>query len=114
MIKRPLSITVLSLVLIAMGVGGIATNFSALKPPQVFEIMNVIVLLVRLLGIACGVFLFLRHNWARWATLCWIASHVVIGFLNSVEKGVIHCVIFALIVWILFRAPAKAWFAHHS
>jgi hypothetical protein len=114
MIKRPITITVLSLLLIAVGVGGIAINFSALKPPELFDTMNIVILLVRLLGIACGIFLLRRHDWARWATLAWIASHVAIGFLNSVQKGVAHCVILALIGWILFRPQATAWFRNTS
>ena len=108
--KRPLSITLLSLLLIAMGIGGIAINLSALKPPHLFDTMNIVILLVRLFGIACGIFLIRGHDWARWSTLAWIASHVAIGFLNSVQKGVAHCVILVLIAWILFRPQATAWF----
>lgn len=108
--KRPFEVTVVSLLLIAIGIASIALNASALKPPQAFEPGNLAILGVRLLGILCGVFMFQRHNWARWLGLAWIAFHAVIGFLNSMGQGIVHALIFGMIGIALLQPGVNAWF----
>ncbi len=108
--KLPFEVTVVSLLLIAIGIASIALNASALKPPQAFEPANLAILGVRLLGILFGVFMFLRHNWARWLGLAWIAFHAVIGFLNSMGQGIVHALIFGMIGIALLRSDVNAWF----
>ena len=108
--KRPYEVTVVSLLLIAIGIASIAVNASALKPPQAFDAGNLAILGVRLLGILCGVYMLLRRNWARWLALAWIAFHVVVGFLNSVGQGIIHALIFGMLGYALLRSDVRAWF----
>jgi hypothetical protein len=108
--KRPFEVTVVSGLLIDISIAGIAVNASALKPPQAFEAGNLAILGVRLLGIACGIFMLLRRNWALWAALAWIAFHVLIGFLNSMGQGIVHALIFGLIAIALLRPGVRAWF----
>jgi hypothetical protein len=110
MIKRPYEVTVVSLLLIAIGIVSIAANASALKPPQAFEAGNIAILALRLLGILCGVFMLMRRDWARWLALVWIAFHAVIGFLNSMGKGIFHALIFGLIGLALLRPDVSDWF----
>ena len=108
--ERPYEVTVVSWILIVVGVASIAVNASALKPPEAFEAGNLAVLGLRLLGIACGVFMLLRHHWALWVSLAWIGFHGVIGFLNSMGQGIVHALIFGLIGLALLRPDVRAWF----
>ncbi|KAA6459210.1 hypothetical protein DYQ86_18310 [Acidobacteria bacterium AB60] len=108
--KRPYEVTVVSWILIVVGVASIAMNASALLPPQAFQAGNLAILGVRLLGILCAIYMLRRRNWARWTALAWIAFHAVIGFLNSVGQGIIHALIFGLIGLALLRSDVGAWF----
>ena len=110
MSKRPYEVTVVSWILIVVGVVSIAANASALKPPQAFDPANLAILGVRLLGLLSAVFMLLRRQWALWLALAWIAFHAVVGFLNSMGQGIIHALIFGLIGIALLRPDVRAWF----
>lgn len=105
---------VISWLLILISIAGIVSNAAALKPSEMFRADNALVLVVRLMGVVCGVFMLRRHNWARWASLAWLAFHVVIGFLNSMGQGIVHAILFGIIAWPLFRPEVNAWFRGNS
>jgi len=108
--KRPYEVTVVTWILIVVGIVSIAANASALKPPQAFQAGNIAILGERLLGLASGVFMLRRQFWAWVLALAWVAFHAVIGFLNSVGQGVLHLAIFSLIAVALLRSDVRAWF----
>ena len=108
--KRPISVTIISLVLIASGVVGIAYHSSAFKAFHPFQFDVAGVLLIRVLAVIAGVFMLLGHNWARWLALVWIAAHVVISFYHSFGQVAIHAVVLVIFAYVLFRERARDYF----
>lgn len=105
--KRPLSITILAGVYLAVGVIGFAAHFRdllALRQDAIWAELT------ELVAILCGAFLLRRHNWARWLALVWIAFHVVLSAFHAIPELVIHAVFCAVIAWILFRPEAARYF----
>ena len=108
--KRPLSITIVSWLFVAVGVVGVvyhAREFNAAHPLQ-SEV--VVACVVRLLAIVGGVFMLRGRNWARWLLVAWIAFHVVLSAFHSTFEVVVHSLLFGVIVYFLFRAQAAAYF----
>jgi hypothetical protein len=108
--KRPLSVTILAAIYIAVGAIGFAYHFRDLLAHDAFQYDGAGIELVRLLAVLAGVFLLRGRNWARWLAVAWIALHVVIGALQSVEQFAMHAVFCALIAWFLFRPAANRYF----
>ena len=50
------------------------------------------------------------RNSARWLALAWVAFHVIVGALHSVQQFAIHCLFCAVIAWFLFRPEARRYF----
>jgi hypothetical protein len=105
--KRPLAVTILACVYLAVGVIGFAFHFRELLASQHDAVWAE---LTELAAILCGVFLLLGHNWARWLALAWIAFHVVLSAFHAIPELVIHAVFCAVIVWILFRSGTARYF----
>ena len=108
--KRPISVAIVSLVLIASGVVGLAyhaTEFNGFHPFQ-FDVLGVAI--VRLLAIIAGIFMLLGKDWARWLAILWIAFHVIISFYHSLGQVATHAVVFLIFAFVLFRAPARTYF----
>lgn len=105
--KRPISVTILACLYLAVGAGGFVVHFRELLAhhPDAVGIE-----VTELVAILCGVFLLLGHNWARWLAVAWIAFHVVLSAFHSIAEFAIHAVFCALIAWILFRPEATRYF----
>ena len=110
MSKRPLSITIIGWLFIATGVVGIAYHATELKADRPFQYDVIWVCLVRLVAILCGVFLLRGSNWARWLLLVWIAYHVILSAFHSLSELIIHSLLFAVVIYFLFRPQASAYF----
>jgi len=110
MSKRPHSITVISWIFVAAGVSGLAYHATEFKPQRPFQYDVVWVCLVRLLAIACGVFMLRGRKWARCLLLIWIAYHVILSSVHSLSQLVVHGLLFAVIACFLFRPGASAYF----
>lgn len=82
-------------------------HFQELRQPD-----GVWIEITEALAILAGAFMLRGRNWARWLALAWMAFHVAISF-GAVREFAIHCVIFAGIAWLLFRADARQYF-HRS
>jgi len=108
--QRPLAITVLSWMYIAVGVAMLVVHGrTALRTPHPEDAA---ILTVELLAIVAGVFMLRGANWARWLAVVWIAGHVAIASLNDRRAVLVHAIIFVGIAVLLFRAEAQAWFSH--
>lgn len=105
MSKRPRSITVISWIFIAVGI--FALGYHLLHP---FEAGLLWVCFVRILAVVCGVFMLFGCNWARWLLIIWIGFHVIVGALHSPSSLMVHGLLFAVIVYFLFRPQASAYF----
>ena len=84
--NRPRSVTVISCVFAAAGVIGLAYHLTEFKVLHPFQYGIVWVVLVRLMAIICGVYMFRGSNWARWLTLVWIAYHVILSGFHSMDE----------------------------
>jgi hypothetical protein len=105
--KRPISVTILACLYLAVGAGGFVLHFRELLAhhPDAVGIE-----VTELVAILCGVFMLLGHNWARWLAVAWIAFHVALSAFHSLAEFAIHAVFCALIAWILFRPEAARYF----
>ena len=103
--KRPLSITLISWLFIAVGV--IALVYHSMHPSDDHIIW---ILFVRFLALLCGVCMLFRQNWARWLTAAWLAYHVYLSIYHATSELVIHALLFAVIVFFLFRRSSNAYF----
>lgn len=108
--KRPISVTVLALVYVAVGTVGFVYHFhDALSRPDARADI-VLIEVTELLAIVCGVFLLRGHNWARWGALLWIAFHVVVSAFHALPEFAMHALICAIIGFLLFRPGAGRYF----
>ena len=65
---------------------------------------------VRILALLCGVFMLSGFNWARWLLVVWLGYHVILGALHSLFELSVHSLLFAVILYFLFRPPASTYF----
>lgn len=113
--KRPISITLISWLFI---VGNGIMLLAGWMPPaqrlvelEQNPIESGAVHAVRILGIICGAFILRGGNWARWLAVAWLAFHVGISAFSPEKQAVVmHSILMALIVFLLFRPPANAYF----
>jgi hypothetical protein len=107
MVKRPVSVTILGALYIAVGVIGTAAHFFG--RPNVNELVWVGVL--GLAAIVAGVFMLRGQNWARWLALAWMAFHVALSVRHPLHELIVHTVLLALFFYLLFRPEARAYFS---
>jgi hypothetical protein len=108
--RRPISVTLLACLYLAVGALGFAAHFHSLlaHQPDAWAIE-----LTELLALVIAIFLLLGHNWARWLALVWMAFHVAIS-LHQPRQLAMHSVLLVLFAWILFSAAARRWFRPSS
>jgi hypothetical protein len=106
-VKRPLSVTILSCVYLAVGVIGFAAHFRELLAGHQDAVAMEV---TELVAIVCGAFLLRGHNWARWLAVVWIAFHVVLSAFHAIPELAVHAVFCVVIVWLLFRPEAARYF----
>jgi len=107
--KRPISVTLISCLFIAAGAVGIIYHAAELKQIAINP-ETILVLAVRLLAIAGGVFALRRTNWARWLLLAWIFYHVIISFFHTSAELIMHAAIMIVTIAALFHPKANAYF----
>ena len=88
--KRSLSVTIIGWLFIAIGVISFAYLFIEFSNRHTFQYDALWVLLLRLLALACGVFMLRGNNWARWLTVAWMGYHVVLSAFHAWQELVIH------------------------
>ena len=108
--KRPLSVTIIAWLYIAMGVVGLAYHATEFKLARPFENDAVWICLVRLLAIIAGAFLLRGRNWARWLSIAWMAWHVGLSAFHPLPELIMHSVLLGVFALFLLRPPASAWF----
>ena len=111
--KRPLTVTIIGWLLIAVGVGASAFHLNELRQ-NAFHGANAWIFIVELVVIVCGVFVLRGNNWARWLAVVWIGAHVIISFLNSWGHGAVHVLILFLLTCFLFRPESNAFFRNRT
>jgi len=111
--QRPLSVTVVGWLFVAAGAVGIAYHSRDLIAPGV-SVGAIWVLLLRLAAVVAGVYLLRGANWARVLAIAWMAYHVVLSAFHSMSDLVVHLVFLTLIVAVLLRPAASAFFRRSS
>jgi hypothetical protein len=106
--RRPALVTAISWALIASGVAGLAFHLTEFA--TVAGLDYGLVSLVRALAIVAGGFMLRGSNWARWLSMLWIASHVIISAFHPVTELAIHILVFAAFAFALFRPDAANYF----
>ncbi len=107
--KRPLSIAFVACLLMATGILGFAAHAEELVSHGTVQMDILYALVLAVLAVATGIFVWRGRNWARWAAVIWIAFHVAISFFDSWQKVVVHAVLLALFAYCLFRKDANAY-----
>jgi hypothetical protein len=108
--KRPLSITILSLLLIVMGVVGFFYHLKELVLSDPLSNDAVLVLLVRLLAVAAGILVFRGSNLGRWLSIIWMAYHVILSFFHPALELLIHLGFLALFLFVFFHPKVRVFF----
>ena len=103
--RRPVPVLAVAFLFLAVGIVGFVFHFRQLPQPDAVWIE-----ITEALAILAGAFMLRGRNWARWLALAWMAFHVGLSAFGTVQELVIHCVIFAGIVWLLFRADSRSYF----
>jgi hypothetical protein len=105
--KRPISVTILACIYLAVGAIGFVAHFRELLAHHQDAVG---IELTELTAILCGVFLLRGHNWARWLALAWIAFHIVLSAFHALPEFAIHALFGAAFAWILFRPESARYF----
>jgi hypothetical protein len=112
--KRPLSVTILGLLLMVMGVVGFFYHLKELDLSSPFSNDAVLVLVVRLIAVAAGLLLLRASNIGRWLAILWMSYHVVLSFFHPVSELAMHLAFLALILVILFHPKVREYFKFRS
>jgi hypothetical protein len=104
-LNRPLSVTVIALLYLAVGTVGFIAHF----PFGAFHREDIWIELVEVAAVVAGMFLLRGQEWARWLTLAWMALHVILS-VQEYPKLAVHCLFFAVIAWCLLRREATRYF----
>src|SRR5215813_6856723 len=107
--KRPLSVTIIGWVFIAVGTIGFLYHANELRSAHPFRNDLVWVCLVRLIAIVSGFFLLRGHNWARWLVLIWMAYHVGLGVFHSWSDVITHSLILLVLAFFLLRPKVSLY-----
>ena len=105
--KRPIPVILIACLYLLVGVGGFIGHFPGLLARHSDAVG---IELTELLAAVAGIFLLLRHNWARWLALAWILFHVAISLTDPLGKLAVHVIFCILIAWALFRPASGQWF----
>lgn len=108
--KRPIAVTIISVIYIVTGVLGLAFHLSQYKIRHPFEYDIVWIALVEIAAIIAGTFMLQGNNWARWLAIAWIAFHVGLSIFHPWHELAIHSVLFIMIVYFLFNRLANEYF----
>jgi hypothetical protein len=107
---RPLSVTVLAWLFIAMGGIGFVLHFPGLRAGEIFRYDGLWIELVQLSAIVAGIWMLRARNWARWLALAWMALHVALSVFHPWSQLAIHTLFLGVIAYILFRPAAARYF----
>ncbi|MDX2119805.1 MAG: hypothetical protein SF070_01960 [Gemmatimonadota bacterium] len=118
--RRPRSITLVAWIFIVVGAAGIlkdlwplltadaAQHLARLKADGLADLGPAWT--TRLLGVVGGVGLLHHRTWARWLLVAWMAFHLGISVMHSLIEVVMHAVIFAPLVYLMFRRSGAPYF----
>jgi hypothetical protein len=113
--KRPIAVTIVSVVFIIVGVAGMFRGVWTLRgghggithhdliDASLVEVSS----FAALLG---GLFMLRAAKWARWLCLAWMAFHVGISIFHEWMQLLVHAVWLVVLTIVLFWPSANAYF----
>jgi hypothetical protein len=108
--RRPVSVTIISFLLIATGAGGFLSHLAGFRAQGFLQNDFIWISLVSLTAMFCGVYMLRAGNWARWLSIAWIAFHVILSVFHSRLQLAVHILVFAAFAYFLFRPRASEYF----
>jgi hypothetical protein len=108
--KCPLSVTLISWLLIVVGAGGFVAHFYEAFKRHSLASDDVLVLAISLAAVVGGAFMLRGKNWARWLSIAWIALHVVVSYFHSMPEVAVHALFLVVFAVALFRPAANEFF----
>ena len=108
--KRPIAVTLISVLYIVTGIGGLAFHLSKYKIQHPFEYDIVWIAIVEIAAMIAGFYMLRGKNWARWLALAWMAFHVVISIHGPLQTLIVHSLLFTIFACFLFNRSAKEYF----
>lgn len=108
--NRPLSVTILAWLFIAVGVGALFAHFGEFKGHSLLSNDILEMAVVELLAIAAGIFMLRGSNWARWLAILWMAFHVGVSAFHSMREVIVHTLLLLIFAYFLFRKDANQYF----
>jgi hypothetical protein len=113
--KRPRSITIISWIFILFGsISFLSSLLPYVDASSVERIAYLnahwMVHIARIVAVVCGVFMLYGFNWARWLLVVWVGFHIILSALHSPMALFVHGLLFAVVLYFLFRPQASAYF----
>jgi len=107
--KRPISVTLISILFITAGIAGIVYHASEWKTMGM-QGETISALGIRLLAIVGGIFALRGSNIARWVLVIWILYHVALSFFHSGMELFTHAAVAVMVMFALFNSRANLYF----
>ena len=114
--KRPIAVTIVSVLFVIVGAGGMIKGVWSLLAGRAggitgHELLDAsLVEVSSLAALLSGLFMWRGANWARWLCIAWMAFHVVISLGHDSVKLIVHCVWLVLLTVVLFWPSVNAYF----
>lgn len=108
--KRPLAVTVIAWLYIAVGIGGCVAHAAATKALHPFPTDLFWPEAAGVAAIVGGIYLLRGHNWARWFVIAWMALHVVLSLFHNATEVAVHSAFCAVLAYFLFRSTTAPYF----
>jgi hypothetical protein len=108
--KRPIAVTCLAWLYIAVGVVSTAFHFLRFKTQPLTKSELLWIFGLGLLALIAGLFMLRANNWARWLALLWMAFHVSLSVFHPLRELLVHSLFLVLFAYVLFRPEARAYF----
>jgi len=92
----------------AVGGAGVIHHFSQ---PNFGGLDQLWLAAVRALPAWAGMMLLRGRNWSRWLLAAWLGGHVMLGLHHGFFKFAAHGLLFAAVVFCLFRKTSASFFS---
>jgi len=108
--ERPIYVTIIGWLYIAVGVVGFAYHATELRSTYPIPFDFITIELISLAAALAGIYLLRGKNWARWLTVAWMAIHVIVSAFHSWTEMAMHALFCAILVYLLFGPRARQYF----
>lgn len=118
--RRPVAVTVVAWLFITTGALGLVKDWLPLLGSSAAQhgaglraegaAMLALIWSVRALAVVGGVGLLKGQTWSRWLLVAWMVFHAALSAGHSFGALLMHCAIFTLIGYVLFRPESSRFF----